>query len=215
MIQSAKNGSDTLVILASGFGSNLQAILDACQSRELPAQIAAVFSDQPEAYALERARLSGIPAHCFAWKPYRERGLDRRSYDADLAQAVASYQPDWIVLAGWMRILTSAFLNRFPMQVINLHPALPGNFPGTHAIERAWVAFQAGQIQHTGVMVHFVPDEGVDDGPLIRSEVVTIDSTDTLETLTGRMHMVEHALLIDALQQVIAKKQTRAISPIA
>jgi folate-dependent phosphoribosylglycinamide formyltransferase PurN len=102
-----------------------------------------------------------------------------------------------------MRLLGAAFLDRFSGRVINLHPALPGAFPGTHAISRAWDAFQAGNIRETGVMVHFVPDEGVDDGPLIACEAVPIESTDSLETLEARIHQVEHRLLVSAIKKVI------------
>jgi phosphoribosylglycinamide formyltransferase 1 len=204
----AKNRADRkdqLVVLASGNGSNLQAIIDACASGELTAEVVAVISDQPKAYALERAKQASIPAYIFAWKPYREANLDRCSYDKDLAALVATFSPDWIVLAGWMRVLTSAFLGVFPMQVINLHPALPGSYPGTHAIERAWSDYQAGLIQHTGVMVHFVPDEGVDNGPVIADHMVPITAQDNLETLTERIHQVEHRLLIMSIQSLILK----------
>ena len=192
-------------MLASGNGSNLQAIIDACVSGELTAEVVAVISDQPKAYALERAKQASIPAYIFAWKPYREANLDRCSYDKDLAALVASFSPDWIVLAGWMRLLTSAFLGVFPMQVINLHPALPGSYPGTHAIERAWSDYQAGLIQHTGVMVHFVPDEGVDNGPVIADHMVPITTEDNLETLTERIHQVEHCLLIKSIKSLTLK----------
>ena len=189
-----------LVVMASGFGSNLQAIIDACATDALSAEVAAIISDHLEAFALERARAAGIPAVYHPWKPYREAGKDRRSYDADLALLVQSYQPSLVILAGWMRILTSAFLDQFPMQVINLHPALPGKFPGTHAIQRAWDQFQKGNLSCTGVMVHYVPDEGVDDGPVILQEEIAIFTTDTLETLEARIHAVEHRLLIDAIR---------------
>ena len=86
--------------------------------------------------------------------------------------------------------------------VINLHPALPGTFPGTHAIEKAYNAFQQNKIEYTGVMVHFVPDEGIDNGPVIAQEIVPIQSNDTLEKLEERIHDVEHCLLINALKQV-------------
>lgn len=198
-----------LVVLASGFGSNLQAIIDACATGELPAEVVAIVSDHLEAYALERARSAVIPAVYHPWKSYREEGSDRRAYDADLAELVLSYQPALVILAGWMRILTSAFLDRFPMQVINLHPALQGMFPGTHAIERAWDQFQKGEISHTGVMVHYVPDEGVDDGPVIMQEEVSILSTDTIETLEARIHEVEQRLLIDATRLALDHKITQ------
>ena len=188
-----------LVVLISGHGSNLQAILDACASGELPGQVAAVISNKGEAYGLERARLAGIPA-IYHPKP---KDQERRAYDAGLADLAASYQPDWVVLAGWMRLLSDNFLGRFPGRVVNLHPALPGTFPGTEAIPRAFAAFQRGEIQHTGVMVHLVPDEGVDSGPVLAQEAVPIRPEDTLEALEARVHAMEHRLLVEALKGVI------------
>jgi phosphoribosylglycinamide formyltransferase-1 len=199
-----RSAISNLVVLISGYGSNLQAILDACASEVLPARVAAVISNKKEAYGLERARLAGVPAVYFP-KP---REQDRRDYDAGLADLVVSYQPDWIVLAGWMRMLSSAFLERFPDRVVNLHPALPGTFPGTEAIERAFQAYQRGEIQHTGVMVHRVPDEGVDAGPVLAQEVVPIGPHDTLETLEARVHAVEHRILVEVLQRLTTETQS-------
>ncbi len=195
--------NNQLVVLASGFGSNLQAVIDACESGDLDADVVAVICDRKKAYSLERADNAGIPSRYHPWKPYKDEGKDRREYDADLAEIVAAYEPTFVILAGWMRVLTSAFLDRFPMRVINLHPALPGTFAGTHAIERAWDDFQAGKITQTGVMVHYVPDEGVDVGPVIAREVVLISNEDTLETLEERIHQVEHRLLVQAIQQAL------------
>jgi formyltetrahydrofolate-dependent phosphoribosylglycinamide formyltransferase len=191
----------TLVVLISGSGTNLQAILDACISGDLPAQVAAVISNRPDAYGLERARQAGIPAVVKS-KPKEQ---DRRQYDAQLAELVATYHPDWVILAGWMRLLSSEFLNAFPNRVVNLHPALPGTFPGTHAIERAYKAWRQGQITHTGVMVHLVPDEGVDDGPLLAQEIVPFNSGDTLEGIETRIHATEHRLLVNTIRQLIQK----------
>lgn len=188
-----------LVVLISGGGSNLQAILDACAAGELNAQVAAVISNQADAYGLERARRAAVPALVLP-KPKEQ---DRRAYDAQLADQVAVYSPDWVILAGWMRLLSSEFLNRFPARVINLHPALPGCFPGTHAIERAFEAFQRGEIDHTGVMVHLVPDEGVDNGPLLACVEVPILPDDTLETLETRVHTTEHTLLVNTIKKMI------------
>lgn len=187
-----------LVILISGNGSNLQAILDACAAGELNAQVVAVISNRAEAFGLERARRANIPA---LHQP-KDPTQTRPAYDAELAGVVVSYQPDWVVLAGWMRLLTSAFLDRFPHRVINLHPALPGAFPGVHAIERAFEAYQRGAITHTGVMVHLVPNEGVDSGPVLAQEVVPIHTDDTLASLEARVHAVEHRLLVHTLQQL-------------
>jgi folate-dependent phosphoribosylglycinamide formyltransferase PurN len=102
-----------------------------------------------------------------------------------------------------MRILSSAFLDAFPQRVINLHPALPGMFPGTQAIERAFAAYQSGAVQETGVMLHYVPDEGVDSGPVIAQRSVQILASDTLETLSSRMHQVEHELLVEAVGAIL------------
>src|SRR5262245_13970202 len=163
-----------LVVLASGNGSNLQAVLDACHNGHLAADVVAVLSDRPGAAALARATHAGVPAVPLPAEP----GERRSDYDTRLANATESYDPDVIVLAGWMRILTMSFLARFP-RVVNLHPALPGELPGTHAIERAWHEALAGERDHTGVMVHFVPDEGVDSGPVLATATVLIQPDDT------------------------------------
>jgi phosphoribosylglycinamide formyltransferase 1 len=187
-----------LVVFVSGSGSNLQVILDACAG-ELPAQVVAVISNKRDAYGLQRAQQANIPTIA---KP-KPLAQDRADYDTELADIVASYEPDWIVLAGWMRLFTSNFLSRFPNRVINLHPALPGTFPGTHAIERAFNAYTQGEIGHTGIMVHLVPDEGVDAGPVLAQTVVPIHPTDTLDTLEARIHTAEHKLLVETLNNLI------------
>lgn len=192
-----------LALLISGNGSNLQAVIDAIRMRLLDAEIVIVVSNRKEAYGLQRATKAGIPTHYHPLKPYRDAGKDRAAYDTDLANLIARYQPDWIVLAGWMHILSNAFLQRFPYRVINLHPALPGQFPGVNAIERAYEAFQAGQIKKTGVMVHLVPDEEIDSGPILATRDIQIYRTDALETLEQRIHQVEHQVLIEALHRLI------------
>ena len=159
----------------------------------------AVISNRPSAYGLERARQAGVPAIAKT----KAKDQERQEYDKALAELVASYQPDWVVLAGWMRVLSNAFLERFPGRVVNLHPALPGAFPGTEAIQRAFEAYQQGQIHHTGVMVHLVPDEGVDSGPVLASEIVPIYPVDTLEELEQRIHNTEHRLLVDTIGKLI------------
>jgi len=191
-----------LVVLVSGSGTNLQAILNACQDGSLAASVEGVISNLAEAYALERARTVGVPAVVLPLA----KGQKRTEYDQKLAELVAGFQPDWVVLAGWMRILTNPFLECFPNRVINLHPALPGKYPGTHSIARALQDFQAGLITETGVMVHLVPDEGVDNGPVLDWRAVPILPTDTLETLEERVHTVEHELLVSTLKNLILKK---------
>ena len=191
-----------LVVLISGNGSNLQAILDACSSGELDATVVSVISNKAEAYGLTRARNSGIESTHF---PKLETE-SRQQYDSQLADYVTTRQPDYIILAGWMRILSSFFLSSFPNRVINLHPALPETFPGIHSIERALEAYQRKEIKHTGVMVHLVPDEGVDNGPVLSAEIVPIFADDTLESLEARVHQTEHKLLITTLKQLVTKK---------
>ena len=199
-----------IAVLISGFGSNLQAIIDGVESGYIPdAEICVVVSNRRDAYGLERARQAGIPTEYFPLKRYRDAGKSRGEYDADLAALLSRYRPDFIVLAGWMHVLSNSFLSNFPHRVINLHPALPGAFPGTHSIERAYEAYKQGEIEHTGVMVHFVPDEGVDVGPPILVRQVPIHSTDTLADLEARIHATEHQLLPEALRLLIINQQSR------
>ena len=193
-----------LIVLISGNGSNLQAILDACARNELPASVVAVISNKADAYGLVRAQNAGIEAVDF---PKLETE-SRRDYDSRLADYVTTKLPDYIILAGWMRILTSAFLDHFPNCVINLHPALPGIFPGTHAIERAYEAFKQNQISHTGVMVHLVPDEGVDNGPVLATEKIEFNAGESIDVFEARVHSVEHRLLVQTLKTILTTKYT-------
>jgi phosphoribosylglycinamide formyltransferase 1 len=188
-----------LVILISGNGSNLQAIVDACSLGELDAKVVSVISNKADAYGLVRAKNAGIESIYFP----KQENESRREYDERLANEVTSKQVDYIILAGWMRILTSAFLDHFPNRVINLHPALPDTFPGTHAIERAFEAYHRGEIKHTGVMVHLVPDEGVDNGPVLGQQEIYFQPDESLQQFKARVHEVEHKLLVSTLKNVL------------
>ncbi len=187
-----------LVVLVSGAGSNLQAIIDATADGRLPADVVAVVSNKPDVFALQRADAAGVPAVHVGVHP----GEERADYDARLADVVAGFDPDLIVLAGWMRILTMSFLGWFPQRVVNLHPALPGELPGTGAIERAWHEAVDGSRTRTGVMVHLVPDEGVDDGPVLATATVTIDVAAGFDAFATLVHHTEHHLLVDTLADV-------------
>jgi len=165
--------------------------------------VVVVVSNHRTAHAIDRAEEAGIPVIYHPLKWYVDNGHSREAYDTALADAVAEFEPDWIVLAGWMHVLSMAFLSRFPGHVINLHPALPGQFPGTDAISRAYEAFQQGKITETGVTVHYVPDEGIDTGPTIALAHVAIAPNESLEALTTRIHNTEHRVLIEALRRVI------------
>jgi formyltetrahydrofolate-dependent phosphoribosylglycinamide formyltransferase len=161
-------------------------------------------SNRKAAYGLERARKAGIPTEYFPLKPYRDTGRSRQDYDADLAVLLRDkHEAEWIIQAGWMHLFSMEFLSCFPGKVVNLHPALPGLFPGTHAIERAWEAYQRGDIDQTGVMVHLVPDEGVDDGPVVAQTCVPIYPDDTLDQLEDRIHQTEHHLFVEALHDLL------------
>lgn len=195
-----------LVVLISGNGSNLQAILDACAFGELNAHVVSVVSNKADAYGLTRAKNAGVEACYFP----KQKTEPREEYDLRLAACVATYLPDYVVLAGWMRILSSSFLSLFPNRVINLHPALPGMFPGLHAIERAFEAYQRGKINHTGVMVHLVPDEGVDNGPVLSQQEIHFQPDESIEHFEARVHEVEHKLLVNTLKNILEEVKRSA-----
>ena len=196
-----------IAVLISGSGTNLQAIIDAAAAGQLPGvEIAVVVSNRKAAYGLKRAEQAGIPTEYAPLGAYRRAGGARKEYDARLASLLhKTYGVDWVVQAGWMHLFSTAFLQHYPNRVVNLHPALPGPFPGMHAIERAWEAYQRGEIDHTGVMVHLVPDEGVDDGPVLDQEIVPIRDGDTLETLEARIHATENRLLVQSLHKLLCQ----------
>jgi formyltetrahydrofolate-dependent phosphoribosylglycinamide formyltransferase len=188
-----------LAVFISGSGTNLQAILDAIAAKSLDAEVVLVVSNRKAAFGLVRAEQAGIPTLYFPLKPYTDAGRSREAYDRDLAECIRRYQPDLIVLAGWMHVLNPAFLTQFPNRVINLHPALPGAFPGTEAIRRTFEAYQRGEIAHGGCMVHYVVPE-VDAGPVITQDIVAIEQDDTLESFEARLHSAEHRLIVEAIQ---------------
>jgi formyltetrahydrofolate-dependent phosphoribosylglycinamide formyltransferase len=199
------NGRARIVVMISGSGTNLQALINAVQAGELAADIVGVVSNRKAAFGLQRAAQAQIETLYFPLKPYIEQGLSREAYDADLAARVADFEPDLIVLAGWMHVLSEDFLSHFPDQVINLHPALPGAFPGLNAVERTFEAYQKGEVAHGGVMIHYVVPE-VDAGPVIAEAVVPITLEDSLETFTARLHGVEHKLIVTAVMSVVGER---------
>jgi formyltetrahydrofolate-dependent phosphoribosylglycinamide formyltransferase len=191
-----------LVVLISGSGTNLQAIIDAVKAGKLDATIEGVVSNKKNAYGLVRAEQAGIETLYFPLKPYIDSGASRDHFDADLAERIRPYQPDLIVLAGWMLVLSPAFLDKFPRKVINLHPALPGTFAGTEAIQRAFDAYRRGEIAHSGCMIHWVVPE-VDAGDVIVQRIVPIQPGDTPETFEARMHDAEHEIIVEAIGRCI------------
>ena len=176
-------------VLVSGSGTNLQALID----DELP--IAAVASNRADAGALARAAAAGIPTGVFDLDDHASRA----ARDGAMADWLAAQNVDLVVCAGYMHLLTPAFLDRFPGRIVNVHPALLPRFPGTHPIDDALAA----GVPETGATVHFV-DEGVDTGPVIRQEAVPIEPGDTVETLRARIQAVEHRLLPTVVRELIA-----------
>jgi phosphoribosylglycinamide formyltransferase 1 len=171
-------------VLASGSGTNLQALLDA-----YPRELVVVAGNREEAFALERARLAGVPVEFVDPGDFETR----KEFDAELAERVVRHDVGLVVGAGYMRVLTPVFLERFPA-VINVHPSLLPQFKGLDGVKRA---LEAG-VERTGVTVHFMVEE-VDAGPVIRQEVVPILPGDSEETLLERLHPVEHRLLVGAV----------------
>lgn len=192
-----------IVVLASGSGTNCQALLDATASGELDASIVAVVTNNPDAGVLARAEAAGVPGLVV-----EHQGRDpetRRAADLRLIETIRAQAPDLVVLAGWMRILGAEVGAAFP--IMNLHPAKPGELPGVGAIERAFEAYQSGEMSESGVMVHWVPDDGVDVGPVIATSTVPFQADDTLETFSVRMHQAEHRLIVNGARLALEAVQ--------
>jgi phosphoribosylglycinamide formyltransferase 1 len=189
-----------IVVLVSGSGTNLQRLIDTVHEPDGAAEIVLVVSSRAEAGGLARAERAGIPTRIVG----RDPQADRTARDHQLADVVAAARPDLVVLAGWMSILTGAFLDRFPDRVINLHPSLLPAFPGMQAIEHAL----AWGVRWTGVTVHFAEEE-VDGGPPILQEPVPVHFGDTPESLAARIHAVEHRLLPHAVRLFAAGRVLR------
>ena len=174
-------------VLVSGEGSNLQALIDA----GLP--IAAVASNKPGVHALARAELAGIPARVFPLDRY----ADRAARDRDIADWLVACGVEHVVCAGYMQLLTPAFLARFRDRIVNVHPSLLPAFPGARAIDDALTA----GVDMTGVTIHYV-DDGLDTGAVIRQEPVAVEPR---ETLVERIHAVEHRLLPEVVRELCAR----------
>ncbi|MEQ5317934.1 phosphoribosylglycinamide formyltransferase [Providencia vermicola] len=174
-----------IVVLISGSGSNLQSIIEGCQSGTIKGRIAAVVSNQNTAYGLVRAQQAGIPAACLDAKAYS----NRQAYDAALLALIEQYQPDLVVLAGFMRILSPDFVTHFTGKLLNIHPSLLPKYPGLHTHRKA---LENGDKEH-GTSVHFVTEE-LDGGPVILQAKVPIFPEDTEADLIERVKTQEHTI---------------------
>lgn len=171
-------------VLISGSGTNLQAIIDAI-AEGLPIQIAYVVSSRPDAYGIERAKKANIPVLVLNRDVY----ADARAADEMIADTLKAAGVEYVVMAGYMRMVTNVLLDAFPNRILNLHPALLPSFKGAHAIQDA---FDAG-VKITGVTVHFANEE-YDKGPIIAQRAVSVRETDSVDTLEERIHEVEHEM---------------------
>lgn len=174
-----------LVVLISGRGSNLQAILDQAVNGTLPVEVAAVISNRPDVYGLERARRAGIPALALDHKMF----ASRPDFEAALIELIDRYQPNLVILAGFMRVLTAGFTEHYRGRLLNIHPSLLPKFRGLHTHERA---IAAGETEH-GASIHFVTAE-LDGGPIIAQARVPILPDDSPDTLAARVLKQEHWL---------------------
>jgi phosphoribosylglycinamide formyltransferase len=202
-------------------GTNLQALIDAQSGFDVKAEIILVLSNRKAAYGLTRASNATppIPTAYLAMQPWLKSnpGKTRDDYDAEVARIVLDVQPDLVVLAGWMHVFGDGFLNllsqpsssssvasdlKFPIPVINLHPALPGAFDGAHALDRAWEAHQEGKLDKTGVMVHRVVKQ-VDAGEPILVQEIPFEEGESKEQFEQRLHGVEWKVIVEATNLVL------------
>ncbi|MDU7196377.1 phosphoribosylglycinamide formyltransferase [Phytobacter diazotrophicus] len=174
-----------IVVLISGNGSNLQAIIDACKQKKINGTIRAVFSNKADAFGLERAREANIPAHALLASQF----ASREAFDRELMQEIDAYAPDIVVLAGYMRILSPDFVAHYAGRLINIHPSLLPKYPGLHTHRQV---LENGDDVH-GTTVHFVTEE-LDGGPVILQAQVPVFEGDTEEDVTARVQTQEHAI---------------------
>ena len=174
-----------IVVLISGNGSNLQAIIDACKQKKINGTLRAVFSNKADAFGLERAREAGMAAHALSASQF----ASREAFDRELVQEIDAYAPDVVVLAGYMRILSPAFVAHYAGRLLNIHPSLLPKYPGLNTHRQV---LENGDAEH-GTSVHFVTDE-LDGGPVILQAKVPVFEGDSEEDVTARVQAQEHAI---------------------
>lgn len=174
-----------IVVLVSGNGSNLQAMIDACKLKKINGTLSAVFSNKVDAFGLERAREAGIPAHALTASQF----VDRAAFDRELMHEIDAYAPDLVVLAGYMRILSPEFVEHYSGRLINIHPSLLPKYPGLNTHRQV---LENGDEEH-GTSVHFVTDE-LDGGPVILQAKIPIFEGDDEEEITARVQHQEHSI---------------------
>ena len=188
-----------LVVLISGSGTLLQSLIDACAGPAFGAQIVAVGADRDAIAGLDRAREAQLPTFVCKVGQY----ADRAQWNDALAKEVAVYEPDWVISAGFMKIVGAGFLAQYGGRMLNTHPALLPSFPGAHAVRDAL----AHGVKVTGCTL-FTVDEGIDTGPILAQRAVDVLDEDTEESLHERIKVVERQMLIDAIQHLVARQRT-------
>ncbi len=184
-----------LGVLLSGRGSNFQAIAASIDTGLIPAEIALVIGNRPDAGGLDVARQRGLTALSLPSK-----GLDRETYDAQLIDALRAHRIDWVILAGYMRILSAGFIRAFPHRILNIHPSLLPAFPGLDAQHQA---FDYG-VKIAGCTVHFV-DEHLDHGPIVMQAAVDVDPADTPDSLSARILAEEHRIYSASIRRLLTE----------
>lgn len=183
-----------LAVFASGTGSNFQAIIDAIEAGKLDAQIRLLVCDKPGAKVVERAMKHHIPMFVFNPKSYSSK----MAFETEVIEQLRKYEVDWVILAGYMRLIGDTLLGAYGGSIVNIHPSLLPNFPGKDAIGQAIAAGAAT----TGVTIHYV-DEGMDTGPIIAQQAVTVDKNDTHDSLQKKIQQVEHQLYIETISNLV------------
>ena len=187
-----------LAVFASGNGSNFQAIVDAIKEENLVAEIGLVVCDREDAYVLERARLENIPTFSFSSKNYENKA----AYEREIIDELHIHEVEFIILAGYMRLIGPTILGSYSRQIVNIHPSLLPAFPGKDAIGQAFNE----KVKETGVTIHYV-DEGMDTGPVIAQKAVPILAGDTKKILQARIQETEHELYPKILQRLLEERQ--------
>ncbi len=187
----------SIVVLLSGNGSNLQAIIDACDDGQIKGEVSAVISNRPDAFGLTRASRANIPCHTVEHKDYPRR----ESFDRALIKHIDSHQPDIVILAGFMRIFSPLFVQHYANRLLNIHPSLLPKHKGLDTHQRV---LDAGDKEH-GCSVHFVT-ETLDDGPIIAQSSVPVDATDTVDDLKKKVQQQEHRLYPIVLEWIASNR---------
>ncbi|PKG25150.1 phosphoribosylglycinamide formyltransferase [Niallia nealsonii] len=183
-----------IAIFASGSGSNFQAIVDAVEKKEIQANIRLLVCDKQEAYVIERAKQHGIPSFVFTASDY----VSKHEFEQAILKELQANEIELIILAGYMRLIGETLLKSYSQRIVNIHPSLLPQFPGKDAIGQALTA----GVQQTGVTVHYV-DEGMDTGPIIAQQEISIAANETKESLQEKIHALEHVLYPKTIKTII------------